>query len=77
MVKFKLIEINGDIIHYEYYPEGDKEDKGIFIFNPAKEEIIRHDRPKTYGNNYYGHFLNGIRDKETGGFKEKDIVAWY
>lgn len=39
MVKFKLIEIVDGFYHYEIYPEGKEEGKGVFIFNPKTREV--------------------------------------
>lgn len=77
MVEFKLIEKNGNILHYEYYPNGDKEDKGIIIFDFVKKEVIKDKKPKNNVFYWLGHMIQGIQDKETGEYKEYGTVAWY
>ena len=37
MVKFQLISYKDGVYHYEYYPNGDKSEKGSFKFNPEQK----------------------------------------
>jgi hypothetical protein len=71
MLRFKLIGISDGFYHYEIYPEGEIEDKAVFVFNPETNEV----KENTVPEKYFGHFLQGARDKN-GEYKETGMVAW-
>lgn len=75
MVKFKLIEIVDGFYHYEIYPEGKEEGKGVFIFNPKTREVKKNILPDG-GYTYFVHFLSSIKDKD-GNYRESGMGAWY
>lgn len=75
MVEFKKIYFKDGFYKYEIYPEGDKKDIGIIIFNPDKKEIQRKTVPKA-GENYFNKAVSGLTD-EKGEFKESGRVVWY
>ncbi|MCI5674995.1 MAG: hypothetical protein PT956_05370 [Firmicutes bacterium] len=75
MLTFKLIKIKNGFYYYEIYPEGKKEGKGIFVYNPEKDEVKEIVKPE--GNfDYLGHFLNCLQD-ENGNLRESGMSAWY
>lgn len=77
MVTFKLISINGNIIHYEYYPTGDENYPGTLIFDDFNKKVIKkiYSKMDTECGSYMGHFVRGMRDNN-GNFKEKGFCAW-
>ncbi|MDD7339308.1 MAG: hypothetical protein PUG50_01830 [Eubacteriales bacterium] len=75
MVKFKLISLVDGFYHYEIYPEGKKEGMGCLIFNPETKEVKKKLEPAG-SFDYFGHFLQGIKDKD-GNYKKSGMVAWY
>lgn len=75
MLTFKLISFIDGYYHYEIYPDGKEENKGILIFNP-ETQIIKEKVLPNSPFNCIGHFLQGIKDKD-GSFKESGMVAWH
>lgn len=76
MVTFKLISHIGDEYTYEYYPNGNVEEKGTFCFNPVKKELIYHKKCPPQGMNFFVKAVSGLCD-ENGNFLESGMVAWY
>ena len=75
MVKFKLIKIVDGFYHYEIYPEGKMENKGLLVFNPETKEIRTRTNPEG-GYDWISKAVNGLTD-ENGNYKESGMVAWY
>ena len=75
MVEFKLIKIVDDFYHYEIYPEGKTENKGLLVFNPETMEIKTRTNPEG-GYDWISKAVNGLTD-ENGNYKESGMVAWY
>lgn len=75
MLTFKLIKIVDDFYHYEIYPEGKTENKGLLVFNPETMEIKTRTNPEG-GYDWISKAVNGLTD-ENGNYKESGMVAWY
>lgn len=76
MVTFKLINKDGEILTYEYYPEGNINSPGIICFNPKTETLISRMYSKDDNNhNYFVKFLSGLNDNN-GNPKNEGVVAW-
>lgn len=77
MVEFKLINIDGDVYHYEYYPNGETSKKGSFRYDIKKKDIYDYNEaPYVNGRKFFLMTLRGIRD-ENNEFKKSGMVAWY
>jgi len=75
MLTFKLIEVVDGFYHYEIYPDGKIEDKGVIIFNPETKIVKKRIEPNSPFN-CIGHFTQGVID-ESGNYKESGMVAWH
>lgn len=76
MVKFQLISYKDGVYHYEYYPNGDKNEKGSFKFNPEQKKLIEHIESPNGWDAFFNKAVSGLRD-EDGNYKESGMVAWY
>lgn len=77
MLSFKLIKREGDIYHYEVYPNGDVEDKGDIVFNVKTGENIKRVEPKKrWWPSGWIHFFRAASDGH-GGFRESGRIGWY
>ena len=76
MLKYVLIENAGDVVRYEYFPEGES-DSGIVSFRDGKvsiETLAKNDRHERYALKLF----KKIREMaSTGTFEKEGIVAWY
>ena len=79
MLVLKLLEINSDMVIYEYYPENNKEHPGKIALNlKTKERIFLEDSKEDFGRRYAAHGLKRIEEYDlNGNFEEEGLVAWY
>ena len=76
MLRFKMLMREGNIIEYEYYPEGESE-KGTIRVDVNGEVIniilAANDRNRRYAL----HLLSRIRKfVKNGKFEEEGMIAW-
>ena len=75
MVKFKLISKDGNVYHYEYYPEGKLENKGVFKFDVKNLELLYHKETSNKTFNYFLKVISRLKD-ENDEFKQSGMSAW-
>lgn len=79
MVTLKLIELNNDMVIYEYYPEDKREYPGKIALNfKTKERIFMKDSPEDFNRMYASHAIIKVEEYYLNGeFKESGLVAWW
>lgn len=75
MLTYRLIEINDGIVHYEYYPNDDRKNVGIFIFDFMNKKVLKNVEP----NSPFNCLAKMVQDfiDEDGHYKKEGMVAWY
>lgn len=78
MTLFELVELTAERAVYDYYPDGDKSDRGQLSFNridgtwtvPERAEADRH-------SSYSNHLCHRLEEfNRSGAFQESGYVAW-
>lgn len=78
MTLFELVELTAERAVYDYYPDGDKSDRGQLSYNRHDGtwlvlEMADADRHSSYSN-HLGHRLEEFN--RSGVFQESGYVAW-
>lgn len=79
MVTLKLIELNDEMVIYEYYPEDNRSYPGKVALNLKTEKrMFLEESSKDFGRRYAAHAISKIEEYNLNGdFKEEGLVAWY
>lgn len=79
MVTLKLIELNNDMVIYEYYPGDKREYPGKVALNlKTKERIFMQDSPEDFNRRYAAHAMRKVEEYYLNvEFKESGLVAWW
>ena len=78
MTLFELVELTAERAVYDYYPDGDKSDRGQLSFNRQDGtwdvlERAEADRHSSYSN----HLCHRLEEfNRSGVFRESGYVAW-
>lgn len=73
MVLFECVKIEGNILTYKYYPEGEKDHPGEFLVDKEKNEPASFNLSSE--DSYRNYFFHALRNVLKG--EESGIAFWY